>query len=101
MLQEAITSPYVDYNYYSETYGGNKIPQDSFDACGQFVNRKGFAQIIVGTKRQAADAVIHTIFGRQQNDGYRRDMPQMFEHFEPVHARHHHVQYHQVGRKPA
>lgn len=33
MLQEAITSPYVDYNYYSETYGGNKIPQDSFDAC--------------------------------------------------------------------
>lgn len=33
MLQEAITGPYVDYNYYSETYGGNKIPKDSFDAC--------------------------------------------------------------------
>ena len=33
MLQEAIKSPYVDYKYYSDTYGGKKIPESSFDAC--------------------------------------------------------------------
>lgn len=31
MPQEAITSPYVDYEYYSNTYGGKTIPKDSFD----------------------------------------------------------------------
>ena len=30
MLHEAITSPYVDFGYYSETYFGKKIPEDSF-----------------------------------------------------------------------
>lgn len=30
MSQEAITSPYVDFKYYQNEYGGNKIPQDSF-----------------------------------------------------------------------
>ena len=48
MPQEAITSPYVDYKYYSDTYGGEKVPEDSFEAC-----------------EKRAEAVLHQItFGR-------------------------------------
>lgn len=31
MLQEAITSPYVDYEYYSTVFSGSKIPKASFE----------------------------------------------------------------------
>lgn len=30
MSESAITSPYVDYEYYSETYGGSKIAEAAF-----------------------------------------------------------------------
>lgn len=30
MLQEAIKSPYVDYEYYKESYFGSKIPEKAF-----------------------------------------------------------------------
>lgn len=32
MLHEATTSPYVDYKYYKETYRGNKVPENRFEA---------------------------------------------------------------------
>lgn len=31
MLHEAITSPYVDYNYYTGEYHGSKIPKEAFE----------------------------------------------------------------------
>lgn len=44
MLHEAITGPYVDYEYYSKTYCGKRIPENSFP-----------------TFEQKAEAVLHMI----------------------------------------
>lgn len=36
MPHEAITSPYVDFSYYSDTYGGKKIAKADFDAAEKY-----------------------------------------------------------------
>lgn len=51
MPQEAITSPYVDFSYYTESYGGKKLSKDDF-----------------GCAEKHAEVVLHQItFDRVKN----------------------------------
>jgi hypothetical protein len=73
-------------------------PQHGPHSSHQLLGRERLGHVVVGPQLQPDDAVALLAAGREDHDGYRGQRPQAPAHLEPVDARQHEIEDHEVGR---
>lgn len=76
----------------------SRASQDCLDAGGQLARGEGFGHVVVGSKLQADDPVDLVPLGGKHDDRYRGEGTESPADLQPIDAREHQIQHHEIGR---